>query len=1111
MEMKHFLVSCFGCVVSLFASAETITLDIPDESSFANWTVIDANDDGTIWGYKSSSAMYHSGNRADDWLNSPAVELTGGVKYDISALLKVDTSTPRYSFHDFTVYIGNAPTVDAQTNEIVEQTGAEYSLDPKSYSGTFTPEADGTFYVSVHCTSSGWNDDLYFYNFTIDANAPDEEVQTKPLPYSEDFSTSDHGYTFCHVNSESRDWDISSQRLRYYGKNYYTSDAYAITPAFRFEAGKSYELSFTTWISSSSTSSYKPLSVKIGNSKNTSDLTKELYSETIQTTSQTKKTVKFSVEEDGVYYLAFYCGGDLNANDIFVDDVNLKEIVTAPLAVTALAVTPAAMGAMEATVSWVNPSKTNVDTDLESISKAVVSRDGVEIAMLTEGLKVGEPTTFVDANLSEAGKYEYSVVVYLGENPSQAATVTSPWIGKDTEVGNVSDVKAEVIDDHTVSLTFTPVTVGINGGYVDPADVAYRIDRKAGSNNAETIEDAYTGELPYIDSNVNGLNSYQYSVYTIYQGENMTSTFAPPTSNDVILGGAMDVPYSQDFTDTNNHFFTFFHGEGSTRNWTVSSSKYLDYWGNPADAYAVTPGINLEAGKAYELSFSTWRTGTEKPLYVRLGKEASADGLDTQLFYENIDNGISSTRTVTFSVAEDGVYYVGFHCFGTVDSYNDLYVDNITIKEIPVAPLAAVDFTATAGEKGALTALLEWTNPTENNAGGELSAISKAVIKRGNSEIATIEENLTPGLKATFADETIPEAGKYTYSITLYLGDNESETVTASTEWVGIDTPKPLENAVATLGEDGKTMTITWDAVSETGVNGGYVDIDAVTYSVVRRPDGYEVAAEVAGNSVTDNVEAVSLGMYFYEISIDQYPDLAATTEKTQLGDAIEVTFDTPYLPDFSSADTFELWTLTNGGEGTGMWKYNEKDETLETGFIFNQPYAFTAPLKMRAGTYKVKYKATCYSARYTSNMEIYVTDAPTHEAEYNKMIHSAKVESVSFPNAVEVEFEIPQTGVYYVGYRDVTADHWKLALSQADVELVEIDTTALESAVSDAMQVKAGIGVLTILGAAEGTAVYSIDGKLVAICGEGTNQFNLVPGVYIVKGAREAVKAAVR
>lgn len=984
MEMKHFLVSCFGCVVSLFASAETITLDIPDESSFANWTV-------------------------------------------------------------------------------------------------------------------------------IDANAPDEEVQTTPLPYSEDFSTADHGYTFCHVNSDSRDWDISFQRLRYYGGLFVTSDAYAITPAFSFEAGKSYELSFTTWINSASTSNYKPLSVKIGNSKSPSDLTKELYSETIQTSSQTKKTVKFSVEEDGVYYLAFYCGGDLNANDIFVDDVNLKEIVTAPLAVTALAVTPAAMGAMEATVTWVNPSKTNVDTDLESISKAVVSRDGVEIAMLTEGLKVGEPTTFVDANLSEAGKHEYSVVVYLGENPSQAATVTSPWIGKDTKVGNVSDVKAEVIDDHTVSLTFTPVTVGINGGYVDPADVAYRIDRKAGSNNAETIEDAYTGELPYIDSNVNGLNSYKYSVYTIYQGENMTSTFAPPTSNEVILGGAMDVPYSQDFTDTTNHFFTFFHGEGSTRNWTVSSSKYLDYWGNPADAYAVTPGINLEAGKAYELSFSTWRTGGEKPLYVRLGKEASAEGLDTQLFYENIDNGISSTRTVTFSVAEDGVYYVGFHCFGTVDGYNDLYVDNITIKEIPVAPLAAVDFTATAGEKGALTALLEWTNPTENNAGGELSAISKAVIKRGNSEIATIEENLTPGLKATFADETIPEAGKYTYSITLYLGDNESETVTASTEWVGIDTPKPLENAVATLGEDGKTMTITWDAVSETGVNGGYVDIDAVTYSVVRRPDGYEVAAAVAGNSVTDNVEAVSLGMYFYEISIDQYPDLApATTEKTQLGDAIEVTFDTPYLPDFSSADTFELWTLTNGGEGTGMWKYNGKD-ALETGFISNQPYAFTAPLKMRAGTYKVKYKATCYNAFHASDLEIYVTDAPTHEAEYKNMIHSAKVESVSYPDVIEVEFEIPQTGVYYVGYRDVTADHWKLALWQADVELVEIDTTALESAVSDAMQVKAGNGVLTILGAAEGTAVYSIDGKLVAICGEGTNQFNLVPGVYIVKGAREAVKAAVR
>ena len=1036
--MKKFLLILLATHWCVAARAEAVTLDIADADAFSNWTVIDANNDGTLWKYSSKNALYHSGNKADDWLVSPGIELKAGVLYDVAAVLRVDTSTPRFSFHDFAVYAGNAPTVDAQTTEIVKQVGAEYSLDPKTYSGTFTPEADGTYYFSVHCTSGSWTDDLYFHRFVIESNENGgaDDVVTVELPYSEDFS-GNHGYTFFHVNSESRDWDISNYRLRYYGKNFYTSDAYAVTPAFRFEKGVSYRLQFKTWISSASSSNYKPLSVKLGQGKTADQLTTELFAETIQTSSQSEKTVNFNVEEDGVYYLAFYCGGDVNANDIFVDDVKLQAMLTSPLAVTDLVVTPAEKGAMEATVSWINPTSTNTGETLESISKAEIRRNGTVVGTVDEGLIVGERASFKDSTIDGAGKYQYSVIVYFNENPSEASTVTSSWIGKDTSVGNVQNVVATKVDDHTVSLNFD-IPTGSNGGYIDPADITYKITRQAGTASAVTLVEAYNGELPYIDSDINGLNSYVYSVYTNYNG---STSWAPSKSNAVILGGAVDIPYSQDFS-TSNHFFTFFHGENATRDWSVSSSR-LQYWGNPADAYAVTPGINLEAGKAYELTFttrlSTATSGSEKPLYVRMGQQPTIAGLDTQLFYEVIESTFSSTKTVKVSVPADGVYYIAFHCLGTVNS-NDIYVDDITLKEIPVAPLAVTDFTAEAAELGQLKAILKWTNPTDDNTGGKITKITKAVLSRGNTELSTVEEGLVPGEEFTYTDETIETAGKYNYSVILYLGTNASPAVTASTEWVGPDTPKPLENAVASLNEDGVTMTISWDAVSPVGVNGGYVDTSAITYNVIRKPDNKEVAADTAETSVTDNVESVSLGMYNYQISMVQYPTVAAAeTEKIRLGDAIEVTEENPYRPDFSNAETFDIWTLTPGETGTGLWKYESKNQTLETGFIYNEPWALTPPLKMLAGKYKVVYKATCYSARYTSDIEIYLTDAPTHEAELKTLIHSKKVESVSYPDAIEVEFEVPADGVYHIGYVDVTDDHWKLALSQADVEVVEL------------------------------------------------------------------------
>lgn len=861
-------------------------------------------------------------------------------------------------------------------------------------------------------------------------------------------------WTVIDANNDGGDnqWKYDDADAIYKENRSRSADDWLISPAVTLKGGTTYKVSSYLYNATTFSSDKQKFTINAGTAPEVAALETEIYkNESLSRGSfYNNYDGYFTPDTDGEYYFAIHCYSASYNGDFKFQKFVLEAQVSHPGAVTSLTATAADLGALQATLAWTWPTVSDLGGAYTGSMGAYVYRNtsstfSGDLSSLLVGTvengEAGQEGSFTDADVPQSGNYYYQVVTFNAEGSSTStpAKTSAIWIGKDTGVGNVSNIVATVVDDHTVSLTFDPPT-GTNGGYIDLADVAYTIQRKAGSGSYVTLEEAYTGALPYVDSNVYGLNVYTYQVGTVYNGQ-PSSSWSLPKSNEVKLGGALDVPYYQDFS-TSNDFFSFFHGENATRDWSVSSNR-LQYWGNPADAYAVTPGINLEAGKAYELSFttriSTTTSGSDKPLYVRMGKEATAEGLSTQLFYEVIQSTFSATKTIRLSVPENGKYYIAFHCLGTVNS-NDIYVDDIKLVEIPVAPLPAENFAAVAGEKGALHVALSWTNPTDDNTGGQLAEITKAVVKRGNTEVATVTENLVPGQESTFVDNTIQEPGKYNYTLTLYLGENASESVTASTEWVGTDTPKPLENATAVVNDETSTVTITWDALTDTGVNGGYVETDKVTYTVTRRPDGKTVVTESALLTADDDATDASLGMYWYEITVDQYPTMAAsTTDKVILGDAIEVTEENPYRPDFSNGDTFEMWTLTPGESGDGLWKYNESAKTLETGFIYNQPYAFTPPLKMAAGKYKVVYKATCYSARYTSDIEIYLSGAPTHEAELHNMIHSAKVESVSWPSAVEVEFEITQSGTYHIGYRDVTADHWKLALSQADVEVVEL------------------------------------------------------------------------
>ena len=211
-------------------------------------------------------------------------------------------------------------------------------------------------------------------------------------------------------------------------------------------------------------------------------------------------------------------------------------------------------------------------------------------------------------------------------------SVKSPWIGPDSSLKALGTVKASVNGDNNVVLDFA-IPEGSNGAYVNPADVAFKIERKLSSSYSYTVIDAaYNGALPYIDTTAEPFNIYTYRVSTIYNG----STGSAKTSNDVTVAGVATVPYKQGFDDKNafSFFTTFNGGTGLTSKWTYYSYNIRYYNGGSygdtsADAWTITPKISLEAGKVYRLNYDAWiSTAGEanyKDLFVTIGTGPTAE------------------------------------------------------------------------------------------------------------------------------------------------------------------------------------------------------------------------------------------------------------------------------------------------------------------------------------------------------------------------------------------------------------------------------------------------------------------------------------------------------
>lgn len=449
---------------------------------------------------------------------------------------------------------------------------------------------------------------------------------------------------------------------------------------------------------------------------------------------------------------------------------------------------------------------------------------------------------------------EYRVTVRVGNQSGLSPLVQiSGWIGNDmvSEPQNVKLKRNPV--DGTMTLTWDAPEGTAHGGYFDPAQVTYKIERLPGrtlvaENLAAT---SFSETLP--DTEAFSLYSYYvYYVTPFFDGvEGYTAE-----SNKVGVG-VRTLPYDNpvnDQTGFDEMIVEDTNGDGET--WTfdeihsMARCKYsaANNYTMPMDDWLFTPPVVLKPGRMYRIAVdvNNHYLSSER---AELGFGTRPEGTAMTVVSDRYT--LKSANPVTIEafvqVETEGKYYMGVHGCSPADSFY-LYAGNFSVSEGPLlgTPGAVTDLSITPGSQGALEATISFKAPTTTVEGGDLASITAVDIYRDGEKVTSLT-SVAPGSLQQYVDKDAKQSDNL-YRIVTRNDKGDGYAVERSV-YVGHDRPGEPVNIRAT--EQDGSVVLTWDAPTKSET-GGYFDPSSLTYTVVRGNDEAELAVDLNALTFTD-------------------------------------------------------------------------------------------------------------------------------------------------------------------------------------------------------------------------------------------------------------------
>lgn len=658
----------------------------------------------------------------------------------------------------------------------------------------------------------------------------------EPLPFFETFDTAEGfaRFTVNNANNDSYTWqhNAAEKLAEYNFSPDNAADDWLFSPAFELKAGSNYRLTYKRH--KRNYSARERLAVTIGPDIDPANHRQIVEGDDhVAEIHPTEQKVEFTVAADGTYHIGFHCLSPKDLYYVKLDDVMLEEVldIPVPAPATALTVTPAAEGALQAHISFTVPAVDEAGAPVQYLTQAELYRSDTGTAIKTwTSIAPGDAIEF-DDTVETPGNYSYTAVVKNMGGASFPARAAA-YIGPDTP-RPVSAITARENADHSVTIAWTAPEgdTGVNGGYSPAAALLYNIVDGTGRKVAtEVAGTSFTDEaIPYTE-----YQQQQVIAYTV-TAVNGTLESAAADAAPVIAGTPYAAPAEESFMFATLTYYPWygenlFNSEGSY--WqcvTYGASPRADAVDGDAGLISFramaapdgaterfcSPKFDISALKHPSVSFYMYHTSSADT--DRVGLEVAADGGEFVRVGQDIALGADKAGWQLHTFALDlpaGTKTIQLALRGTAAQGHNIHIDIIRVFD------DLVDFTVADVEHSArLTPAQDYTvSGKVLNCGNRTS--QKQVSVTLNNEEADIDvltfDAPAPGEAVEFSftvTEPVTKAGKNIVYSLLVANDDDENPANDIASFTAECTTPPYP-AVSDLrgSADGTSVTLSWGA-----------------------------------------------------------------------------------------------------------------------------------------------------------------------------------------------------------------------------------------------------------------------------------------------------------
>lgn len=622
-------------------------------------------------------------------------------------------------------------------------------------------------------------------------------------------------FTVIDANNDNCSWEYAYGKVRYYADENNDADDWLVSPAVHLQADREYKVGFTFYAHDDAKT--EKIAIAFGQGSDPTQYDELLEPTEFNNTDDIDYAQTLSVSEAGDYRLAIHALSDAAQSFITVDDMFIVEgaVFAAPAAVSNLKVTPAALGALSATISFTAPTKTyKTNQTLTAITAIKVFRNGELVKEFTDCTPAAN-YSFTDEGMAN-GANTYRVVAYSEAGAGNEA-VKAAWIGIDEPLEPQNIRLVDNGNDVTISWT-APGNEGIHGGYVIPENLKYNVYNAEGDLLIENLS-----ALSYTDRKVK-LTGTQKLLYYYVSATSEGGEGYYDVSSRMVAGDAYKLPFSCSFANggmDNRLWWLEGNGRGS---WVIT---YLDAQDGDGGSAFFAPDKAGDIG--YLNSGRISLADTQNPGLIFYYKALPGKNVKLDVYAQEVTNDDQLLRTIDYTTldGEEGwrreyidlssmkdARYILIKFRATCgDATTEVAIDNIQVRDI-----LTHDLTVEMRQPAVLRLGSVNTIPvTVSNQGATVAGDYTVSLLANGAQVATAQPvQLGVGQSHTFQLEYTPEVSidaDVQLKATVAYADDENEANNTTGE-VTVRIQKPDYPTVSglTAENDHLAVELSWEA-----------------------------------------------------------------------------------------------------------------------------------------------------------------------------------------------------------------------------------------------------------------------------------------------------------